>query len=297
MSTVRYPRSCLPGEVQGRSGVLLKLIFLAVARLLLLFLLHATGVHFLSVRLCVLHAEVHRLLLFGPERPQERQILIVRDLDRARSRTSVSFAGLAVDLAALSVLLASLRRRRSRSRADAFAGRARQAGRHLRWAHLIHVRYDEALLEREERRVQQLHVRERWVKQRRAPPHGEPRNLGPEHLVRCPREIGWPQNRFLAASRRDVGRSQLHRDIRWPERAVLPLGQSIRMVMVVQMMMVAVRRSGRRGDDTTDAGVTGVLGIVIVVVIRGVQRAERLLVRGLGIFDQAILRLLGLLLQ
>lgn len=110
VSTIWYPRSCLPGEVQRRSGVLLKLIFLAVARLVLLFLFHTTSVHFMSVRSCVLDAEVHRLLLFRPERSQERQTLVIRDLYRTRSRTSVSFGVLAVDLAALSILLASLRR-------------------------------------------------------------------------------------------------------------------------------------------------------------------------------------------
>lgn len=71
---------------------------------------------------------------------------------------------------------------------------------------------------------------------------------------------------------------------------------------MMQGMMVTVRRGGRRGDagDAAGAGVTGILRIVviIVIVVRGVQRrAEGLLVGGLGILDQAILRLMRLLLQ
>lgn len=67
------------------------------------------------------------------------------------------------------------------------------------------------------------------------------------------------------------------------------------------MVMVTVCRSGRRGDNPDDAagaGVTHVFGVVIiVVVIRSVQRAEGFLIRGLGILDQAVLRLVRLLLQ
>lgn len=65
--------------------------------------------------------------------------------------------------------------------------------------------------------------------------------------------------------------------------------------MVMQGMMVTVRRGGcrRNTGDATGARVTGVLCvIIIVVVVRGVQRAEGLFVGGLGIFDQAILRLM-----
>lgn len=70
---------------------------------------------------------------------------------------------------------------------------------------------------------------------------------------------------------------------------------------MMQVMMVTVRRGGRRGDDANDvsrAGVTDILGVVvIVVVICDVQRTECLFVRGLGVLDQAILRLMRLLLQ
>lgn len=113
------------------------------------------------------------------------------------------------------------------------------------------------------------------MEQRRASPHGKPRDFRPEHFVRGPREITGPQNRVLASPWGDLRRSQLHRHIRRPERAVFPLGQPIRVMMVVQMMMVTVGRSGRRGDDADDAasaGITYVFGIVIiVVVIRSVQ--------------------------
>jgi len=305
---VRYSRSCLPGEIQGRSGVLQKLVALAVARpLVVLVLLHAGSLRLLPVRPRVLHAEIHGLVLHRPEGPQERHALVVRDLDRSSPWTAIPLGGvgLAADLAALPRLLAPLGGRRGCSRAHALAGRARQAGDHLRRADLIDVRYDETLLEREEGRVEQLHVRERRMEQGRTPPHGEPRDLGPEQLVRAPREIAGPQDRVLAGpGRRDVGRAQLHRrHLRRPQRrAVLPLGQPVRVMMVVQMM-VTVGRGGRRGDDAGDAagaGATGVLRavvVVVVVVVRGVQGAEGLLVRGLGILDQPRLRLVRLLLQ
>lgn len=71
--------------------------------------------------------------------------------------------------------------------------------------------------------------------------------------------------------------------------------------MMVQMVMVTVRRGGRRGDNADDAasaGVTYVFGVVIVVVvIRSVQRAESFLVRGLRVLDHTVLRLVRLLLQ
>jgi len=70
---------------------------------------------------------------------------------------------------------------------------------------------------------------------------------------------------------------------------------------MMQGMMVTVRRGGCRRDtgDAAGAGITGVLCVVviIVVIVRGVQRTEGLLIGGLGIFDQAILRLMRLLLQ
>lgn len=113
------------------------------------------------------------------------------------------------------------------------------------------------------------------MEQRRSSPHGKPRDFRPEHFVRSPRKITRPQNRVLAGPWWDLRRSQLHRHIRRPERAVFPLGQPVRMMMVVQMVMVTVGRSGRRGDDADDAasaGVTYVFGVVIIiVVIRSVQ--------------------------
>jgi len=67
--------------------------------------------------------------------------------------------------------------------------------------------------------------------------------------------------------------------------------------------MVTVGRGGRRSDDAGDAAGTGATGVlravvvIVVVVVCSVQRAEGLLVRGLGILDQPGLRLVRLLLQ
>lgn len=186
LSIIRYRRSCLPSEIQRRPGVVLqKLIVLAVARSFFL-LFHATNVRLLLVRLRVLHTKIHRFLLFRPEGSKEGQTFVVRGLHRFSSRASVALGDFAVNLATFPTLLTLLRRRRGRTRAHALARRTRQAGYHLRWADLIHVRYDEALLEREERRIQQLHVCERRMKQRWPSPHRKSRNFWPEQFVRTP---------------------------------------------------------------------------------------------------------------
>lgn len=256
----------------------------------------------MPICLRVLHTEIHRFFLLRPERSQKRQAFVIRDLCRSSPQTSISLAGIAVDLSIFLIFLVSFRWRRGRSRADILAGRGWQTSHHLRRAYLIHVRYHETcLLEGKERRVQQLHMCESRMEQRRASPHGKPRDFRPEHFVRSSREVTRPQNRVLASPWWDLRRSQLHRHIWRPERTVFPLGQPVRMMMVVQMVMVTVGRGGRRGNDADDAasaGITYVFGVVvIVVVIRSVQWAESLFVRGFRVLDQAVLRLMRLLLQ
>lgn len=70
-------------------------------------------------------------------------------------------------------------------------------------------------------------------------------------------------------------------------------------MVLMMVVMVTIRGGGCRRDDTHDASGTRCTRIlvIVVVIVRHVQRAERLLVRGLWVFDEARLSLVRLFLE